>query len=503
MNHAVVLGARQRQQFVTQRLLFLVSFPFENEYASELRRRKIILSVNQRANQRETMAFAEENWQTKRLTMTEKITFIFNTEILSDVKFVVPVSTDGSASKKVIPAHKFVLAISSPVFFTMFYGQMAETTDSIELPDCEYESLLELFRYLYIDKVKLSGSNVMQVLYLATKYMVPSLAEKCNRYLRYKLKTANVFCILPVAQKFEDKDLEERCWEVIEKQTEKAVTSDEFVAVERSLVETVVKKGKLNVKEVELFKAVDRWATKESERQGLIPDGESKRRVLGEEIVKAIRFPLMSQKEFASVVIDSGILTLKEVGCMMKHYSDVLTSLQFINAPRAVVLSTGVNRCQRVRIFKLPQSQPTCWEYSFSADCINFSVDKPVILHGVQHFGSEGGKYMVSAEVKNAIDNSSLVKQSGSYDSEKDGTYGYYGFNVLFDRPVCLEKYKEYKVVSLIQGPSSWYGEDGQTCVECQGVRFTFRTSEHDNYWTSYKISQFPAFFVSLSPLHH
>ena len=36
---------------------------------------------------------------------------------------------------KVIPAHKFVLAISSPMFFAMFYGQMIQTKDSIELPD--------------------------------------------------------------------------------------------------------------------------------------------------------------------------------------------------------------------------------------------------------------------------------------------------------------------------------------------------------------------------------
>ena len=118
------------------------------------------------------MAFVEEKWQTKRSTIAERAAFIFSTEILSDVKFLVPVSTGESESKKVIPGHKFVLAISSPVFFAMFYGQMAETTDSIELPDCEYESLLELFRYLYSDEVKLSGSNVMQVLYLANKYMV-------------------------------------------------------------------------------------------------------------------------------------------------------------------------------------------------------------------------------------------------------------------------------------------------------------------------------------------
>ena len=144
------------------------------------------------------------------------------------------------------------------MFFAMFYGQMAETTDSIELPDCEYESLLELFRFLYSDKVNLSGSNVMQLLYLANKYMVPSLGEKCTKYLRDNLKASNVFCILPHARKFGDKDLEDRCWEVIEEQTEEAVTSDEFVTVERVLVESVVKREKMIVKEVELFKAVDR-----------------------------------------------------------------------------------------------------------------------------------------------------------------------------------------------------------------------------------------------------
>ena len=52
-----------------------------------------------------------------------------------------------------IPAHKFVVAIGSPVFCAMFYGKMAEITDSITLPDCEYDSLLEFFRYLYSDEV--------------------------------------------------------------------------------------------------------------------------------------------------------------------------------------------------------------------------------------------------------------------------------------------------------------------------------------------------------------
>ena len=83
----------------------------------------------------------EDNWRTKLITIVERTTLMFNDELLSDVKFVVPVSNGEGERKMVIPAHKFVLAISSPLFFTMFYGQMAETKDSVELPDCNYESV--------------------------------------------------------------------------------------------------------------------------------------------------------------------------------------------------------------------------------------------------------------------------------------------------------------------------------------------------------------------------
>ena len=285
------------------------------------------------------MATLDDNWQTKRPSISERTKFIFNNELLSDVKFVVPTShndlSESRKTQKCIPSHKFILAISSPVFYAMFYGEMAETSGTIQLPDCDYESLLELFRFLYSDEVNLSGSNVMQVLYLAKKYWVPSLADKCTEYLREHLEASNVFSVLPQAQKFGDKDLEERCWKVIELQTENALTSKEFVTLERPLVESVVKRERLNAREVDLFKAVDRWATKESERQRVNPDGVVKRRILGEEIVKAIRFPVMSQKEFASV-LDCDILTKEEIVLMMKHYSGFGLELPFTNSLRLI-----------------------------------------------------------------------------------------------------------------------------------------------------------------------
>ena len=119
-----------------------------------------------------------------------------------------------------IPAHKFVLAISSPVFYAMFYGQLAEKKDSIEISDCEYEGLLELLRFMYSDETNLTPGNVMQLMYLAKKYMLPSLADKCVFYLQENLHASNAFHVLPAAQKCEEKDLLDHCWKVIEKETD-------------------------------------------------------------------------------------------------------------------------------------------------------------------------------------------------------------------------------------------------------------------------------------------
>lgn len=260
---------------------------------------------------------------------------MLDNELLSDVKFVVRASS--GEPERVISAHKFVLSISSPVFLAMFHGELTETSNLIHLPDCDYDSLLEFLRFLYTDELKLSGNNVMQVLYLAKKYMVPSLVDKCTEYLRNGLDPVNVLCVLPHAQRFEEAALVERCWEVIEKKTEEIVKLEEFAELDKNLVESIVKREALCVKEVELFKAVDRWVARESDRQGVqFASGNVKRRLLGEEIVQSIRFPLMSQKEFMSVVPDSNILTTEEIINLMKHFNGVstLTPLPFPQAPR-------------------------------------------------------------------------------------------------------------------------------------------------------------------------
>ena len=307
----------------------------------------------------------ETNWQTTRPTIRERAKFMLNTDRLSDVKFVATKNDGESESKQVIPAHKFILAIGSPVFEAMFYGELAETKDTIELPDCDYESLLELFRYMYSDEVNLNGSNVMGVLYLAKKYILPSLTDKCTEYLKEKLDPSNVFSVLPSSLKYEEKALEDRCWKVIENQTEASVKSEGFETIERSLLEAIVARDSLTIKEVTLFQAADRWATKQCKKQGLEADGQLKRRILGEEIIKSIRFPIMSAKEVADVVLDTNILHSNEIAQLFKFFNSSLSfPLMFSKTPRQS--RAGLSQ---------PCSRPSLLQETVRCICLNCQME--------------------------------------------------------------------------------------------------------------------------------
>ena len=53
------------------------------------------------------------------------------------------------------------------------------------------------------------------------------------------------------------------------------------------------------------------------------------------------------------------------------------------------------------------------------------SFSKPVMLHRVQDFGSQGGAYIVYSQVKDPTDGSILVKRPWCYLSEKADTDSY------------------------------------------------------------------------------
>ena len=420
------------------------------------------------------MSVSEENWQTKKPTIKERTKFMFNNDLFSDVKFVVRKSDGESESKQAISAHKLILSIGSPVFEAMFYGKLAETGDSIELPDCEYESLLELFRYLYSDEVNLSGSNVMEVLYLAKKYMVPSLAVKCTEYLQDQLDPSNVFTILPSARKYDEEQLVDRCWKVIDKQTEAAVKSERFALIDRPLLEELVERDTLDISEVELFKGVVQWVNKEVARRGIVADGREKRSIIGDRIIRAIRFPIMKQDEFAAVVMDSKILSYDEVSSLIKHFSAVESSSMEFPVSKRSGPQSMLMRCSRLNSINFG------WKSLGFEEDVSFSVDRDIELYGVNLFGSKDGVYSVEVSIYEDEQTSGIAwkifsQAADPFSSVPRASGKYFVCDFLFEKPVFLKKANSYSLLLKICGPQSWYGVSGQPAITCSGVKFTFK----------------------------
>lgn len=69
----------------------------------------------------------DDQWQINHSSLRDRNKYMFNREMFSDVRFLV-----GRADKTSVPAHRYILAISSPVFSSLFYAfgalQLEQTT---------------------------------------------------------------------------------------------------------------------------------------------------------------------------------------------------------------------------------------------------------------------------------------------------------------------------------------------------------------------------------------
>ncbi|KAK3729799.1 hypothetical protein QZH41_003412 [Actinostola sp. cb2023] len=376
------------------------------------------------------------NWQLQLSTVRERSQYAFNKSLFCDVKFSV-VDCDGD--KVTIPANKYILAISSPVFEAMFYGQLAETRPTIDLPDCTKEGLHELLRYVHSDEVTLNGSNVMEVLYLADKYMMPFLAEKCREYLKKELNPESVFSILPEVSKMGDQELEQHCWDIVDTETQSAVSSAQFLDSSNELICQVLARDGLRIKEVSLFQAVDRWVSKQIQEKGVDCSGETKRAVLGEEVIRLFRFPLMSLKEFAETVLPTKVLIMDEVTELIQVYS---------NPPAVTTFCSTKERSAKDRLlipnnrFDSIRTESLSDEYS---SIVDFRVNKAVTLIGARLFGSEGCSHDVTLYFREVEEMSgrrlkTLWRYEATFETEENKIDGlYYGFPVCFLDPVKID----------------------------------------------------------------
>ncbi|CAB4045946.1 BTB POZ domain-containing 6-like, partial [Paramuricea clavata] len=219
-----------------------------------------------------------DDWQSSKKTVLQRNAYMFDNELMSDVSF-----TCGKSSR-IFHAHKYVLATSSAVFFAMFYGNLTEKEFPICIDDAEEESFEKFLRFLYTDACKITTKNAIGVMYLAKKYLVSSLAEKCCEILEASIKPDNVFAVLEKAVQFDEKELEAKCWNIVLEKPQECVNAEAFCSIGSATLNAFLKKETFSITEMELFKVILKWTDEECGRQGINieHDKTARRRILGD-----------------------------------------------------------------------------------------------------------------------------------------------------------------------------------------------------------------------------
>jgi BTB/POZ domain-containing protein 3/6 len=425
-------------------------------------------------------------WQTSKVNLRERNEYMFGNELISDVKFSVGKAQD---TKTEIPAHKYVLGTGSPVFFAMLYGDFSRD-EVISIDDCDPPSFMELLRFLYCDKVTLCSANVLDVLYLANKYIVPVLSKECVNYLLENVQTDNVLDVLNAAVCFGEARLEKHCWSILFRRTSEILLSDSFVEIDGQLLKSILGKDCLNVDEIDVFQAVKRWAACECQRKNLTQTSENMRDTMSD-IISLIRFPVMSAKEFALGPARSDLLPLEDVRAIFIYLNAGLASSPLKKYP----LTPRIFKPHTCSRYRKPMKN-YLWRYDEKdMDAIRFKTDQEIFLSGIGLYGSpSGGEY--SVELSIVVDNETVYENNSVFMCPPDPEFSTIDnppiHEIKFDDPLKIREDTYYDIYVLLDGPPSFAGDDGRQEVVEEGVHFVFENSPGSSNGTSYDEGQIP-----------
>uniref|UniRef100_A0A9L0TFP9 BTB domain containing 6 n=1 Tax=Equus caballus TaxID=9796 RepID=A0A9L0TFP9_HORSE len=338
-------------------------------------------------------------------------------------------------------------------------------------------------RYMYSDEIDLEADTVLATLYAAKKYIVPALAKACVNFLETSLEAKNACVLLSQSRLFEEPELTQRCWEVIDAQAEMALRSEGFCEIDWQTLEIIVTREALNTKEAVVFEAVLNWAEAECKRQGLPVTPRNKRHVLGPALY-LVRIPTMTLEEFANGAAQSDILTLEETHNIFLWYTAANKPL--LDFPLTKRKGLAPQRCHRFQSSAYRSNQ---WRYRGRCDSIQFAVDRRVFIAGLGLYGSSSGKaeYSVKIELKRL----GVVLAQNLTKFVSDGSSN--TFSVWFEHPVQVEQDTFYTASAVLDGSElSYFGQEGMTEVQCGKVTFQFQCSSDSTNGTGVQGGQIP-----------
>ena len=261
----------------------------------------------------------------------------------ADVFFVVGEDEE----KETFPAHRLLLAASSPLFEAMLYPpSFIENPPPVQLPmtinisdpDITPQSFKALLTVIYTDECQVNADNISELIACAKKYQIEKLQISCAEFMEGDVNADNVLELYEMAPALLGDN--EFGLDFIRENAEEIFASEGFESLSESRVATLLKDDDLSIEEQSVFAAVQRWGRAQIERDGGdVKSVEALSKVISN-LLPLIRFPSMDVAAIATSVAPSGLLSQLQLLDLFKYASltdskaRILMEMPFLTNPR-------------------------------------------------------------------------------------------------------------------------------------------------------------------------
>lgn len=229
----------------------------------------------------------------KSKVSTKNLPKLFKNEKGADVHFVLKSNVFDGEMK--VPAHKIIMAMSSPVFDRMFFGEFEEVNE-VKIEDASFEGFCEFLQLFYLNEIHFTEEKMFEVFKLVDKYDVQDGMEVCQLLIRDTVTRANVCLYYELALTFE---FLEKCTNPLESRIRFDTRFVLLLSCSHMVLEKILKMDSLYCCETLVFDAVISWATEACINKSLSPSPENLRAELGD-CLSLVRFPTMTAAEYSA-----------------------------------------------------------------------------------------------------------------------------------------------------------------------------------------------------------
>ncbi|XP_004518804.1 uncharacterized protein LOC101456924 [Ceratitis capitata] len=316
----------------------------------------------------------ELDWQNGFQFIKERGLHLLQSEKWSDCRFLVGTPPN----QRILAGHKLILAMSSPVFERMFYGNLPDESDPILIPDVQPDAFQAMMEYIYSDRVSISSfDKACELCYVAKKYMLPYVVEQCTHFLWADLSPKNACRAYEFAKLFDEPRLMQSSMSIIAANTRDVLADPGFADIEMSTLMAILDQDRLNItSELDLFNALVKFA---SER-GLFVENDRVHMLKTGSLNKTLSQHSLDIESDHSEVVE---IKMEPDVSSIVHQQETAFDSQIVDDVVVLDSETSSTYNEKEGMQKTSTSQSES-SMSTSFSCANNEVDEALIRQAVQ-----------------------------------------------------------------------------------------------------------------------